>query len=142
MPSAARLSHLKNRASCYFDDDGNGLVRIYYFANNKRIYVEDNSGSIDYKTGKVVLSNFLPNSYVGDDLRIIVEVDSYNITPVRNQILLITNTIIDVVDDVTNLRASRLEATTAGSTTSLNQTGIQTVNIILESWLLSEQRKQ
>jgi hypothetical protein len=117
----------KNSASCYFDDDGNGLVRIYYFANNKRIYVEDNSGSIDYKTGKVVLSNFLPNSYVGDDLRIIVEVDSYNITPVRNQILLITNTIIDVVDDVTNLRASRLEATTAGSTTSLNQTGIQTV---------------
>ena len=117
----------KNRVGCYFDDDGNGLVRIYYFAENKRIHVEDNAGTINYETGKVVLTNFLPNAYVGSDLSIIVEVDSYNITPVRNQILLITGTLIDVVDDVTNLRASRLEASTLGSTTSLNQTGVQTV---------------
>ena len=102
-------------------------MRIYYFAENRRIHVEDNAGTINYETGKVVLTNFLPNAYVGSDLSIIVEVDSYNITPVRNQILLITGTLIDVVDDVTNLRASRLEASTLGSTTSLNQTGVQTV---------------
>jgi len=117
----------KTRANCYFDDDGEGKLRIYYNANNKRIYVESSAGTINYNTGKVEITNFLPNSYVGDDLSIIVQVDSYNISPVRNQILLISNTIVDVVDDISNLRASRLEVTTIGSTASLNQTGVQTI---------------
>ena len=117
----------KTRANCYFDDDGEGKLRIYYNANNKRIYVELSAGTINYNTGKVEITNFLPNSYVGDDLSIIVQVDSYNISPVRNQILLISNTIVDVVDDISNLRASRLEVTTIGSTASLNQTGVQTI---------------
>ncbi|MEK9695025.1 MAG: hypothetical protein VW270_04620 [Candidatus Poseidoniales archaeon] len=116
----------KGRANCYFDDDGDGLIRIYYFANNQRIYVEDNIGTINYRTGKVAIENFLPDSY-GDFISIIIEVESSNISPARNQILLLSNSIIDVVDDTNGQRASRLEATTLGSTTTLNQTGVQTI---------------
>jgi len=116
----------KGRANCYFDDDGDGKIRIYYNANNQRIYVEESIGTINYGTGKVSIENFLPTSY-DDFISIIVEVESSNVNPQRNQILLISNSIIDVVNDSTGKRESRLEATTLGSTTTLNQTGVQTI---------------
>jgi hypothetical protein len=49
---------------CFLDDDGNGNVRLFYFINNKKIFISTNIGIIDYETGKLSLKNFNPNSLI------------------------------------------------------------------------------
>jgi hypothetical protein len=49
---------------CFLDDDGNGNVRLFYFINNKKIFISTNIGIIDYETGKLSLKNFNANSLI------------------------------------------------------------------------------
>jgi len=116
----------KGTSSCYFDDDGNGILRVYYLANRSRIYVEENIGTVDYDTGQVKLKGFSASDY-GTDLSMMAKLVAFNVKPIRNQVLLISGTNIDVINDDTNLRESRIRATTIGSTTSMNETNLLTL---------------
>jgi hypothetical protein len=75
--------------NCFLDDDGLGTVRVYRFDDtNAKILQKSNIGTINYTTGKVVLSNFKISSIVGAQIEINATPDSLDVTPVREQILI------------------------------------------------------
>ena len=83
--------------NCFFDDDGLGTVRVYRFDDtNTKVIQESNIGTIDYDTGKISLSNFKPTSLVGSLIEINVTPDSLDVTPVREQILIMQSADADV----------------------------------------------
>ena len=116
----------KGTSTCYFDDDGYGKMRIYYLANRARIYIEKDIGTVDYNTGQINLKGLIVSDY-GTDLAVIAKLVAFNINPIRNQVLLISGTIIDVINDDTNLRESRINATTLGTSTTMNETNLLTL---------------
>jgi hypothetical protein len=90
--------------NCYLDDNGFGTVRIYYrsgVGRLGRVYVNYDAGTVDYDTGTVVLTNFRPTSYSGESISIIVAPLQPNIIPVRNQIILMSQSEINIIDDIT-----------------------------------------
>ena len=116
----------KGTASCYFDDDGYGNIRIYYLSNRTKVFLERAIGTVDYKIGQIKLTNFIATNY-GDNLSILSKLENYNANPVRNQILLISGTVIDVVNDNNNVRESRINASTLGSTATIIDSAITTL---------------
>jgi hypothetical protein len=118
--------------TCYFDDDGYGTLRIYYASTAGqlgRVYVNYTAGTINYDTGVVTIDNFVPTSYTGDTLSIIAAPLSPNITPVRNQILLMSQSDVNIIDDNTGLTiatASSIE--TVGQTATLLTPSIKLYN--------------
>ncbi len=83
--------------NCFFDDDGLGTVRVYRFDDtNTKVIQESNIGTIDYDTGKISLSDFKPTSLVGSLIKINVTPDSLDVTPVREQILIMESADADV----------------------------------------------
>jgi hypothetical protein len=118
--------------TCYFDDDGYGTLRIYYASTAGqlgRVYVNYTAGTINYDTGVVTIDNFVPTSYTGDTLSIIAAPLSPNITPVRNQILLMSQSDVNIIDDNTGITiatASSIE--TVGQTATLLTPSIKLYN--------------
>jgi hypothetical protein len=75
--------------NCFLDDDGLGTVRVYrYDDTNAKVIQNSNIGTINYATGKIVLSNFKISSIVGAQIEINATPDSLDVTPVREQILI------------------------------------------------------
>lgn len=90
--------------SSFFDDNGFGTLRTYYRSGTGRLgrtYTNYAAGTIDYDEGAVNINNFLSSSYSGEAVSIIVSPLSPNISPVRNQILLMSQSEINIVDDNT-----------------------------------------
>ena len=118
--------------TCYFDDDGYGTLRIYYASTAGqlgRVYVNYTAGTINYDTGVVAIDNFVPTSYTGDAISIIAAPLSPNITPVRNQILLMSQSDVNIIDDNTGITiatASSIE--TVGQTATLLTPSIKLYN--------------
>ena len=87
-----------NGVTCYFDDDGFGNLRIRQFAPPNAI-IDANAGTVDYRNGIVVISDFLPTSYTGDEIAMSVETSVNTITSGKNTILLIRDAVIQIIDD-------------------------------------------
>jgi len=52
---------------CYFDDDGNGKLRIYTLdTNNNKIFINTNAGSVNYDTGVITVKDFILSSYINN----------------------------------------------------------------------------
>jgi hypothetical protein len=81
----------------YFQDDGNGRIQIYKIFQSNRLVVKEDSGTIDYDTGKVIITGFIPNEIVGGGviLKLIAEPTNTDIIPSRNDII----TVLD--EDIT-----------------------------------------
>lgn len=79
----------------YFDDDENGIIRIYKLVSNEKFYVNSNFGTIDYDAGSITInSSYFLDVDEGLNLTVIpVENDIY---PKRNQILTIVEDDISV----------------------------------------------
>jgi hypothetical protein len=108
----------------YFDDNGYGTLRIYHTTGvggiSTRLYTNTTAGTIDYETGSVTISNFVPGSISGSELSIVVAPVNPNIIPIRNQILLMSQTIVNVIDDNTNnIVAVSSNVDTIGQTATL-----------------------
>lgn len=121
-------SFTKNGYTVYIDDNGFGTARVYYRQNLHRVYIDLTAGTIDYDTGTLSLTNFLPNALDGD-LQITARPESPNVDPVRNQILLIAGSTVSVIDDITGLAVAMVDdistlGRTAGVTSAI--TGITT----------------
>jgi hypothetical protein len=117
----------------FFDDNGFGTLRTYYRSGAGRlgrVYTNFSAGTIEYEAGIVNISSFLPSAYSGSGVSVFVSPISPNISPVRNQILLISQTRVDIVDDKTNRTVA-----TASNIETIGQTAtIQTPSIRLYSF--------
>ena len=98
--------------TAYFDDDGNGNLRIYYISGGTRTYINSTAGTVAYSTGKVTVSNFNPTAVANTDntITITVKPDSVNLVPVRNQI-------VEILDADISVTISEDTAASSGSTT-------------------------
>lgn len=111
----------------FFDDDGYGNVRIYYLSQGTRTYIRT-VGTIDYISGLVTLNAFLPTAVSNDEIDFRVQLDDYNISPVRNQILLIAGARITIINDNTGGIDARMETVnTLGNNISLGSTSISSL---------------
>lgn len=105
----------------YFDDDGNGNLRIYYITgSNTRVYTNETVGVVNYRTGLVTINAFLPSAFVGSSLSIFADSADDDVNAIRNQILLIAGAKVTLIDDATTLvAATTVTATTSGVTTEI-----------------------
>src|SRR6056300_375710 len=77
----------------YLDDDGNGNIRRYYFVGSVRTYVNNTQGTVNYTTGQITINSLdiasIENIRVSAStiIEVTVEPASYDIVPVRDQIL-------------------------------------------------------
>jgi hypothetical protein len=93
----------------FFDDNGEGIVRLYYLQVGKRVYVDSTAGTIDYATGTIFIESIFITTISDVDgvtstqVRLTVIPNSKDIAPVRNQILeldLTNTTVTGQVDTV------------------------------------------
>ncbi len=116
----------------FFDDNGFGTLRIYYRLGSAvlgRVYTEFNAGSIDYQSGIMQINSFLPSAFNGLGISLFASPVSPNITPVRNQILLLSQTRVDLVDDNTNQTlAVSSNIDTIGQTATIQTPSIRLYN--------------
>src|SRR5210317_454840 len=77
----------------YLDDDGNGNIRRYYFVGSVRTYVNNTQGTVNYSTGQITINSLDIASIenirgsASTVIEMTVEPASYDIVPVRDQIL-------------------------------------------------------
>ena len=77
----------------YLDDDGSGNIRRYYFVGSVRTYVNNTQGTVDYTSGQITINSLNVASVENirgassSVIEITVEPESYDIVPVRDQIL-------------------------------------------------------
>jgi hypothetical protein len=116
----------------FFDDNGFGSLRVYYRSGAAvlgRIYTAFNAGTIDYTSGIVQINSFLPSAFSGSGISLFASPVSPNITPVRNQILLLSQTRVDLVDDNTNQTlAVSSNIDTIGQTATIQTPSIRLYN--------------
>ena len=93
----------------FFDDDGSGKVRRYYFVGATRTYADSDAGTIDYVNGIVNINSINIASISDVDelpslkIRFTVIPNSKDIIPLRNQLLeidFVNTTIIGEVDTI------------------------------------------
>jgi hypothetical protein len=82
--------------NCFLEEN-NGFIRIFRIVRTDIVGVAQNIGTIDYTTGKIILTNFNPDSFAdgGTTLRITANPGELDLLPLRDQIL----TILD--EDIT-----------------------------------------
>jgi hypothetical protein len=116
----------KGYPNCYFDDNGYGTLQIYYpVAENttaevlSRNYLSYNAGTVNYESGIVEIIAFLPQDFIGDAISIITAPTTTNVVPIRNQILLMAQSKVQVIDDLSgNVVANVTSIETIGQTQS------------------------
>ena len=93
----------------FFDDNGEGIVRLYYLQSGARVYVDSTAGTVNYATGEVFIESVFITTISDVDgatstqVRLTVIPNSKDIVPVRNQILkldLTNSTVTGQVDTV------------------------------------------
>jgi hypothetical protein len=128
--TSSSFTYLEKKS--YFDDNGFGVMRTYYqdpAGRLGRVYTAYAAGSVDYDAGVVNINNFLPTTYDGQYISVIVSPLSPNITPVRNQILLMSQSVVNIIDDKTGktvATASSIE--TVGQTATILTPSIKLTN--------------
>jgi hypothetical protein len=109
----------------FFDDNGEGVVRLYYVQSGIKVYTDSTAGTINYETGAIAIDSIFITTVSDVDggtstqIRITVIPNSKDIVPIRNQVLKIdftNSTITGQVDTIAVGDAAA--ATTYASTTS------------------------
>ena len=114
----------------FFDDDGVGNLRIYSLVAGVRTYLNSTAGTVDYTNGLVTIGAVTITGVgeVDDDIssqiRITAIPNSYDITPVRNQILE-----IDLVNTTYDGSVDTTAATGVGYTTTTTSAGTTTTTV-------------
>jgi len=112
----------------FFDDDGYGVLRIYRLVDGKKVYIRNNAGTVNYETGLVTITSFLPDAVSTGELSFTVELDEYNVSPIRNQIVLIAGANITVINDNTGATEAILDTiNTLGNTLTISSTSLSSV---------------
>ena len=106
--------------TCFLDDDGNGVLRIYYLdSQNNKTYLNTSAGTVNYSSGLVVIKSVIITS--SGTIEVNAKPAINDISPARNMILLISKAAIDVVNDSTGATESSVSnVTTAGTTETIS----------------------
>ena len=117
--AVASTSFTFQNQTCFLDDDGNGVLRIYYLdSQNQRTYLNTSAGTVDYSSGLCVIKSVIITS--SDTIEVSVKPAINDISPTRNMLLLISKASIDVVNDSTGVVESSVSnVTTAGTTETI-----------------------
>ena len=111
----------------FFDDDGSGNIRTYSLVAGVRTYVNNTAGTVDYVNGIITIGAIVITGVGSVDgitssrVRITAIPNSYDVTPVRNQILEIditNSTVSSSVDAVTSTGVGYTTTTTSAGTTT------------------------
>lgn len=83
--------------NCFLEDN-NGIIRIYRAVGSSNIGVSQNTGTINYSTGRIVLNSFNPTSFAdgGVTLKLNAIPSNLDVLPLRGQILSIRDEDIDI----------------------------------------------
>ena len=108
----------------FFDDNGSGVLRVYYLLAGVRVYQDATAGIVDYLAGSIVINNIDIISISDVDgaassiIRITATPDSKDIVPVRNQILEIDFVNTTITGEVDTVETGDSSAGTLYNTTS------------------------
>ena len=122
----------------FFDDDGQGNLRIYSLVAGVRTYFNSQAGTVDYANGIIKINSILITSVSNVDgsastqFRLTVLPDSNDVIPVRNQLLeidTVNTSVVGTVDQTATTGRGYTVTTTggAGSTTGTATTTTTTV---------------
>jgi hypothetical protein len=83
--------------NCFLEDN-NGIMRIYRAVGSSNIGVSQNTGTINYSTGRIVLNAFNPSAFAdgGVTLKLNANPSNLDVLPLRGQILSIRDADIDI----------------------------------------------
>ena len=114
----------------FLDDDGAGNVRSYYLeqGTSTRVYTNSQQGTINYKTGQIIVDQLSVTSTVLDnnEVKIYVTPNSNDVVSVRNVLLMINpaNVVVNtIVDKVATGESTAGVDYTVSSSHNLSQTG-------------------
>ena len=99
--SSTQFSHYDDsgilRTSCALQDS-NGVLQVYRTSGTDRIIVANNVGAVSYTSGNVALTTFKPTAITSGaaNVDVTITLDSNDISPLREQILLIANSDITI----------------------------------------------
>jgi hypothetical protein len=108
----------------FLDDDGAGVVRVYYLNGATRVYTDSTYGTVDYATGEVILTSANITNISDVDgaastqIRVFVIPSSNDIVPVRNQVLSIDTSNSTITGEVDGIVSGSSQAGTSYTTTS------------------------
>jgi len=108
----------------FFDDDGDGNLRRYYFVDIVKTYSDETAGTIDYSTGHIKINSLDITSISDVDgvssttIRITSIPDSKDIVPVRNQILEIDMTNTTVTGEIDTIAVGATGASSSYTTST------------------------
>ena len=120
----------------FFDDNGRGVLRIYYLVDGVKTFYSLEVGTVNYDDGLITI-NPIHISAVSDvdgaastKIRITVLPDSNDIIPVRNQVLEIDEVNSTVLGRVDTAATSGTGYTTTTTTTTTGTTTTTTVSTV------------
>ena len=108
----------------FLDDNGAGVLRLYYLSGTARVYTDSTYGTIDYATGEVILTSAHITSISNIDgatstqIRVFATPSSNDIVPVRNQVLSIDTANSTITGAVDTIISGGSQAGTTYTTTS------------------------
>ena len=115
-----------SRSGCKFDDK-DGDIRVFRIVDGIKTIVYDKQGTVDYKKGEVTLNLFNPSAYVGSTLDIIIKPDKLDVRPLREQVVLISESNLNItMNDVSSVKSGLTTATDTGATTTSTTTSTST----------------
>tara|TARA_B100001123_G_scaffold206702_2_gene234182 strand:+ start:1484 stop:3316 length:1833 start_codon:yes stop_codon:yes gene_type:complete len=100
------------QSDCSLDDE-NSVLRVVKTVSGSKVVVANNIGTVSYSSGLVNLVSFAPPAISGNTLNITITSASNDITPVREQIL-----VINTEDVTTSAIADNTDATGSVTTSS------------------------
>jgi hypothetical protein len=93
----------------FFDDNGSGVLRLYYLVAGVRVYEDVTAGTVDYTTGSIIINSINITTISNVDgasssiIRVTATPDSKDIVPLRNQLLeidFVNSTVTGEIDTV------------------------------------------
>ena len=99
------------RSGCKFEDN-DGIMRIFRIVDGNKNIVYENQGTVDYDKGEISLSLFNPSSFTGSTLDFICIPVNQDVTPLREQIVLLSESNINItMNDVSSVRSGLVTQT-------------------------------
>jgi hypothetical protein len=118
---------------CFFDDNGFGIIRMFYKSGNTKVYLNRNAGTVDYSTGTILLKSIGFQSVAStqiNDLRIFAAPQNSSYTPLRNEILLLSFPRINMFDVNLDLTLTSKIVDVLGNTTPIQNNGVLTTVVL------------
>ena len=82
--------------TAFIQDNGEGVLQIIRTTSTGFVYLNRNIGSVDYTTGRVVITNLNVSAYVGTEIKIYGRTLSKDITAPKDRIITIREQDINI----------------------------------------------